>query len=134
MVQILFKLINNPRNVYYIILFYLAVSVLFSLCYFIILPLFEGHPSLKYNISTQSSSYVNDYFDCFYFSITSQTTVGYGDIIPASFLGKTITAIQVIFGYFYLAFTISIFTCKAILKSDRFKSFLLRYTNEKEIQ
>jgi hypothetical protein len=41
--------------------------------------------------------------------------------------------VRVVFGYFYLAFAISFLTCKAIVQSDRFKSFLLEFRNNAEM-
>ena len=36
--------------------------------------------------------------DSFYFSVSSLTTVGYGDITPSSQLGKLIAALYILFG------------------------------------
>ncbi len=120
------NIINNPRSTYLVICLYLGTAVIYSLCYYLMLPFFEGAPSLKYNTCEPALSHTTSYLDHFYFSITSQTTVGYGDIIPATMGGKIIAATQVFFGYFYLAFTISLFTCRAIVQSERFKSFLMK--------
>lgn len=121
----IWNFLDNPRSIYYIIFCYIAAAVVFSACYLLVLPLFEGTASLKFSTSDQTPSHVVHYFDCLYFSLTSQTTVGYGDIIPATTGGKIIAILQVVFGYFYLAFTIAFFTGKAILKSDKLKLFLL---------
>ncbi len=129
---ILIKFINNPRNIYHIIISYLAVSLIFSLIYYSILPLIDGIPSLKYNTNSVSPFYVNNYIDSLYFSITSQTTVGYGDIIPVNLSGKITVLLQVVFGYFYLAFTMAVFTSHFILKSDKFKSILLNFINDRK--
>ena len=43
--------------------------------------------------------YLNDlasYFDLLYFSIITQTTVGYGDIIPYSRKSKTLVILQIL--------------------------------------
>lgn len=124
------KIINNPRSVQYIIIFYLLIAIFFSLCYHFVLPLIEGIPALEYK-SAAGKEYVNNFFDCFYFSITSQTTVGYGDIVPTTFSGKVLTMIQVVFGFFYLAFTISFFTARSVLKSDKFEAFMKSYSNSR---
>lgn len=128
MLKELFRMINDSRSGYYIILFYIAISVIFSIIYYIVLPAIEGAPSLEYN--TEINTPVNSFFDCFYFSITSQTTVGYGDVVPKSTGGRLVTIIQVIFGFFYLAFTISFFSARMILRSNIFELFLLKYSNE----
>lgn len=126
MMKSLLKLINNPTSIYYMILFYLLISVIFSIFYYLLFPAIEGVASLKHN---NSPHYVNNYIDALYFSITSQTTVGYGDIVPATFLSKMAVMLQVVFGYFYLAFTIAIFTLHSILKSDKFQKLLKFYSN-----
>jgi len=122
--------INNPRSTYYIILIYLALSVLFSLCYWFIAPRIEGVQSLMYNMGGQSLVPVHGYFDAYYYSITTQTTVGHGDIVPATRGGKIVTALQVVVGYFYLAFTISFFTCKSLVQSETFKAFFRNYEDD----
>lgn len=129
----IFNFINNQKSGYYIVLGYLGISIIFSFCYYIILPLFEGVPALRHNIFSENASYVGGYFDCFYFSITSQTTVGYGDIIPATLGGKVISMAQVVFGYFYLALAVSFFTVRAIVKSDKFEKFLRSYGDQMNV-
>ncbi|MBP7737930.1 MAG: two pore domain potassium channel family protein [Spirochaetes bacterium] len=123
----IWNIINNPRNIYYIIGIYILAAIIFSFIYWFLLPQFEGAPSLKHNACVQSALPVTDYFGSFYFSITSQTTVGYGDIIPATYGARIVSGAQAFFGYFYLAFSISIFTCKALVKSTTFKSFFLEH-------
>lgn len=127
MLKELYRLFNNPRSGAYIIFFYIAASMIFGLIYYAALPLIEGTPSLEYN--TEVKKHVDNFFECFYFSITSQTTVGYGDIIPGTSGARLCAMIQTVFGFFYLAFTISFFTAKRILKSDKFEMFLLNYSN-----
>ncbi len=123
----IWNIINNPRSTYYVMVIYLLTAVIFSLIYHFLLVYFEGVPSLKYNTCTPSASYVTDYFGSFYFSITSQTTVGYGDIIPATVGARITSGAQAFFGYFYLAFSIALFTSKAIVRSETFKAFFLQH-------
>lgn len=125
----IFNLINSRGGIYYIVCAYLAAAAVFSLFYCIILPLCEGAPALKHNSLAPQVSLVDDFFDCLYFSITSQTTVGYGDIVPATPGGKIVSTVQVVFGYFYLAFTISFLAARAVLKSDKFEKFLRTYSD-----
>ena len=121
-----FKLINNPNSLFVIISFYIITSLIFSVIYYIVLPFIEGTHSLEWSRNVIKP--VDSLLDCIYFSITSQATVGYGDIVPKSAGGKVVTIIQVIFGYFYIAFTVAFFTAKKILNSDKFNSFLISYS------
>lgn len=43
------------------------------------------------------------WYDCFYFSFTTMTTIGYGDISPKSALTKTICIVQQLIVLFQLA-------------------------------
>jgi len=126
----IWNVINNPRIVFYIIGMYILAAVMFSFMYYVLLSQIEGAASLKYNTCVQSASHVAGFFESFYFSITSQTTVGYGDIIPATFGARIVSGAQTLFGYFYLAFSIAIFTCKALVKSEVFKSFFLDHARD----
>jgi len=42
-------------------------------------------------------------FDCMYFSFTTMTTLGYGDIAPKTGLGKALAVTQAVLGQVYLA-------------------------------
>jgi len=46
----------------------------------------------------------SDLWDCIYFSITTITTVGFGDFYPCSPPGRAIAATEALSGYFLLAF------------------------------
>jgi len=46
----------------------------------------------------------HDLWDCIYFSITTITTVGFGDFYPCSPPGRVIAATEALSGYFLLAF------------------------------
>lgn len=109
----------------YVVFIFLLISIIFSLIYFTILPIYDGSQSLRYNIGGSALSPVNSYIDHFYYSITSQTKVGYGDIVPATKSCMIATMIQVTFGYFYLALVIAFFVCKFFVKSDTFKSYFM---------
>lgn len=98
--------------------------MVFSSIYYF-LPNIDGTPALKYRTANNTAIHIPSFFECFYFSITSQTKVGYGDIIPASNGGKITAMAQISFGYFYLAFIIAFFVSKTLVKSDTFKSYFL---------
>lgn len=124
-------IINNERSMYYIIGFFMAVIVLFSLLYHVILPFFTGESVLMHNNAYRSGQLAQvTFLDAFYFSATTQTTVGYGDIIAITGSGMICSIIQSVFGYFYLAFSIAIFACKGILRSRKFELLLRSYQRD----
>lgn len=123
MLKIWARLVNNPMSSWYAILLFVVVSILFSLLYYTFVPLIEGSNPLRYSSNQFPLTEVASFLDCLYFSIITQTTVGYGDIIPISVLGKTCTIVQAAFGYLYLAFLISIFTSKTIMKSRKIQIY-----------
>ncbi|OPY66753.1 MAG: Ion channel [Syntrophorhabdaceae bacterium PtaU1.Bin034] len=86
--RILLGIVENPISPQHAILFFLATSVVFSLLYRVLFPLLEGTPSLGYGANRLSHLRSIGFLDCLYFSITTRTTVGYGDIAPVSGLTK----------------------------------------------
>lgn len=54
------------------------------------------------------------FWNCFYFSITIFTTLGYGDIYPISTLGRMIVITEVSIGYLMLGLLIAILTRRTI--------------------
>lgn len=47
------------------------------------------------------------YFDSLYFTITTLTTVGYGDLTPKTYLGRSFTMFYMIFGISIALYTLS---------------------------
>ena len=74
----------------------------------------------------------SDWFDCFYFSFTTMTTIGYGDISPKSSLGKGICIIQQIIVLFQIANVLTKVVVEKPLKI-RFRS-LQRRRSESDFQ
>ncbi len=109
---------------YYCVAFFLVVSIFFSYLYYLLLPLIERFPALVYNTDSFSGKAVVNYIDCPYASVSIQTTIGYGGIIPASFLAKALSMSQSVFGHIYLVFSTTLFTARAILKSKKASSIL----------
>jgi hypothetical protein len=58
-----------------------------------------------------------DYPDLLYFSFTTQTTLGFGDVTPVSPHARSATSVQVIIGVFYLAVLISRFVSMFVARS-----------------
>lgn len=99
---------------------YGAVSVYMLLCFsFAILYIF-------FEVFSPGSFFVDhgrdidgrlDFPDLLYFSITTQTTLGYGDVSPVSPHARSATSVQTIIGVFYLAILISRFVSMFVTRS-----------------
>lgn len=95
---------------------YFAFIILFALIYYTT-PEIMCQPTtlIIYNRpDLEPASKVLDFYDYLYFSAIVQTTTGFGDIIPATALGKLFTIIQAIFGHFYFAVVIGMLTGHAV--------------------
>lgn len=73
---------------------YILIAILWALVYSMI-HLFV--PGAFRGITTGNLS------DFIYYSIVTQTTLGYGDVVPLALIAKNLAAIQAIIGQFYLA-------------------------------
>jgi hypothetical protein len=69
----------------------------------------ESSSKCEKRLATMDSRYPDawGFFDFFYFSTITQTTVGYGDILPNSTIVRMLVSIQVIVGYFIIAIMIN---------------------------
>ncbi len=63
------------------------------------------------------STVVANFFDCLYFSVITQTTIGYGDILPISY-GRVIASFQALYGTIYLAIFVGLYLLKYIWTVD----------------
>ena len=83
----------------YIILFLIISIVFYSLLYYLCCVSKDFYYRKKNLLPIQNdeTSYSTiSYFDLLYFSIITQTTVGYGDIIPYSRKSKTLVVLQIL--------------------------------------
>lgn len=80
---------------------YLLIGFVWALLYGII-------ASLDSNAFSQQIVEIDSYSRAVYFSFTTLTTLGYGDIIPVSPLAKMLTNLEVIIGQLYPAILIAI--------------------------
>jgi hypothetical protein len=69
----------------------------------------------------------NERITFFYYSFITMTSLGYGDITPATDIARAISVFLVIFGQLYLAIQVAILVGKFIMRSDTKK-------REKEIE
>jgi len=59
------------------------------------------------------------FHDSVYFSLITSTTVGYGDMVPVSFLAKSLVDIQVIVSFFLISFGVAYFSSTHKEKSKK---------------
>lgn len=94
-VQILFKVLRKERHilftVFWIALFYILVTAL-----------------IMFNV--EESAMFEDFFDALYWSTTTLTTVGYGDIYPTTDIGRVISMISAIMGVAVIALPSGVIT------------------------
>ena len=94
-VQILFKVLRKERHilftVFWIAMFYILVTAL-----------------IMFNV--EESAMFEDFFDALYWATTTLTTVGYGDIYPATDLGRIISMLSAILGVAVIALPSGVIT------------------------
>lgn len=65
------------------------------------------HRTIEYSfldiLNLDFKDFINDYFQAWYFSIVTFTTVGYGDIIPINYKGKILASIEMFLGVTVIA-------------------------------
>lgn len=91
------KNLTSMRN---FILKILGETFIFTILYYIT-NFFPG-PNFHSSLHLRSDLDHISFFDAFYYSLTTQTTVGYGDLTARSPLAKTLTCLQLI-GLLYIA-------------------------------
>jgi hypothetical protein len=98
MVAVLIRVLTTPevnlRTILGAISFYTALGILFSFVYDGIARLqsgafFEGHPTVHHG-------------DFLFFSYTTLTTTGFGNLVPAAQPGKMISGLEMMFGQIFL--------------------------------
>ncbi|HUP81656.1 MAG TPA: potassium channel family protein [Pirellula sp.] len=120
MLSNLVRKIYTRRSYFYaLIAIDFVVVGLFAFLYSAVLPWIEGRPALRFNVIRNGNIFespITDHFNCLYFSVTTQMTVGFGDIIPATAMAKATVSFQATFGYFYIAILISILVGRVFSK------------------
>ena len=94
-VQILFKVLYKERHILFVVLwialFYIVVTAL-----------------IMFNV--EESAMFEDFFDALYWATTTLTTVGYGDIYPATDMGRIISMLSAILGVAIIALPSGVIT------------------------
>ncbi|MCC5902516.1 MAG: ion transporter [Halomonas sp.] len=77
--------------------------------------------ALMYTIESPESGFTSIPMSM-YWAIVSMTTVGYGDIVPATSLGKAITMVLMLLGYSVIAVPTGVFSAQVIrsIREDRY--------------
>ncbi|NYS61559.1 ion transporter [Vreelandella salicampi] len=91
---------------------------LFFFCILIVVTLFAA---LMYAIESPEAGFTSIPMSI-YWAIVSMTTVGYGDIVPMTSLGKAITVILMLLGYSIIAVPTGVFSAQVIrsIRQDRY--------------
>jgi len=83
---------------------YLLIGMAFGVIYTVIYTV-DSH---SFNASFSDTNYrVGDWSDFLYFSYTTLTTLGYGDIIPLNTIAKSMVNLEAIIGVLYIAIMIA---------------------------
>ena len=93
--MILLRVMKKEKNI-------LLTVGLIAVCYIIITAL------IMFNV--EESNMFQDFFDALYWATTTLTTVGYGDIYPATDLGRIISMFSAIFGVAVIALPSGVIT------------------------
>ena len=89
MYTLLHNFLNKTRrSIHSSVISHFALILIFTLSYYI-----GSHIDVKYYDSTKTPFSL---FDSFYFSLVTQTTVGYGHILPTDYITKLINTIQLL--------------------------------------
>ena len=92
------KLFKKAGGSLMFMLRHLLLVFIFAACYYVVSNYYDtntGKKALQKPLSP---------LDCFYYSLVTQTTVGYGDIVPKTDMMKVITIVQLltIYGVFVI--------------------------------
>ena len=93
--QILFKVLHRESHILWTV-FAIALGYIFTTAL------------IMFNV--EDSAMFTDFFDALYWSTTTLTTVGYGDIYPATDLGRIISMLSSIFGVAIIALPSGVIT------------------------
>src|SRR4029453_14437861 len=97
-----------PQFAVFVGTLYIALNLLFAALY-----------SLQQD-SIAGSTAGHWFFDCFFFSVQTLATVGYGHMYPQTFYGHVVTTIEIMSGIFFLAVLIGCFFVRFIATNARF--------------
>ena len=94
-IQLLLKVLHKERHIL-LTVFFIALSYIFI--------------TVLIMFNTEESAMFTDFFDALYWATTTLTTVGYGDIYPATDLGRIISMFSALFGVAVIALPSGVIT------------------------
>ena len=123
-----------PRFIFLYLAFFFSINLFFGICYFLI-------PS---GVSGGDGSFLS----CFFFSVHTFSTVGYGSLSPGSLTAHWLVVIEVIVGLLSVALTTGLFFAKfslptakimltknlVLAKRDGLPNLMFRIANARTIQ
>jgi CRP-like cAMP-binding protein len=113
------------RMIFFMITVLLAVHIMACIWFF--LSLLEGHSPQTWagKLNLQSASTLDQYMASLYWTVTTLSTVGYGDIVPSTSLERIVSIFWMIFGLCFFSFTVS--SLSSMLNSVDTKESLLSH-------
>ena len=111
--QVLRKVIHREKHVLYTVLgiavFYIFLTALI---------MFNAEPRINPNTGVPT---FEDFFDALYWATVTLTTVGYGDVIPVSDIGRFVSMLSSLFGVAVIALPSGVITASYLeeLRSER---------------
>lgn len=83
---------------------YLLIALAFGLVYMEVESLYPGSFAVAY---PHEDGHALDVFDTLYFSVTTMTTTGFGDILPKSTHARAVANVEQLVGTFYVAILVA---------------------------
>jgi voltage-gated potassium channel len=124
-VQVLIRVIRKERGVLLTVLGIAAFYVFMTA-----LIMFNAEPHV--NPVTGASSF-EDFFDALYWATVTLTTVGYGDVIPVTDIGRLVSMLSSVFGVAIIALPSGVITASYLeeLRAERKKEEAAKRSEEK---
>lgn len=94
-------------------------TILFGRIAFVLFALLFISAGLFYTAEVATNDNISTYDDALYFTISTVTTVGFGDIVPVTKLGEVITMLMILCGVLLIPYHLGLIIKYAVLKGKR---------------
>jgi hypothetical protein len=121
MISVATDVVSDRRVTWDTIMGSVAAYVLYALFWAVVYTMFERQDPTAFDIPNSSGS---PFADLLYFSTVTQTTLGYGDILPIDPLARQCAGLQAMTGQLYVAILV------AMLVGIAASQFLERWSRE----